>query len=108
MERQPNPREKGKITPKGPSKYHMWCRAGMRQKSKTLPFDIIEPGRNLSAGASDSSNLWTSRILQNPEAFIPQGCRRGNNDKECQDFSKAPQFAATMAGGDSRSLRREP
>lgn len=46
---------KGKITPKEPSKYHMWCRAGMRQKSKTLPFDIIEPGRNLSAGASDSS-----------------------------------------------------
>lgn len=37
------------------SKYHMWCRAGMRQKSKTLPSDIVEPGRNLSAGASDSS-----------------------------------------------------
>lgn len=71
MERQPNPGEQATTTPNQRIeflqhiKHPLWCWARMRQKSKTLPFDIVQPGRNPSAGIPD----FSQDSLMGPRVF---------------------------------------
>lgn len=70
MERQPNPGEQATTTPNERTeclqpKHPMWCRARMRQKSKTLPSDIVQTGRNPSAGLPD----FSKDSLMGPRVF---------------------------------------